>query len=45
MPFVVLSGGYPATPFDEAKLTGVRWAFSFQGSCVADVTIDDVRFY
>ena len=44
MPFVALSG-YPATPFDEAKLTGVRWAFSFQGSCVADVTIDDVRFY
>jgi hypothetical protein len=28
-----------------AKLTGVGWAFVFADSCVAEITLDDVRFY
>jgi hypothetical protein len=35
----------PATPLDLAKLTGVGWGFFFDGSCVTDITLDDVRFY
>jgi hypothetical protein len=45
-------GGSPATPIDRAKLIVVAWQFtvdasasSTPSSCIADLTIDDVRFY
>ena len=45
-------GGSPATPVDRAKLFVVAWQFtvdattgSAPNSCIADLTIDDVRFY
>ena len=52
IPFASLADGFPATPVDKTKITGVGWVFfvgpSTDGgatSCVADLTIDDVRFY
>ena len=52
MPFIGQSGGSPATPIDRARLIHVAWQFTVdattsntQSSCVADLTIDDVRFY
>jgi hypothetical protein len=48
------TGGSPAaTAIDPAKLTGVQWQFTIAaaagdggaGSCTADITIDDVKFY
>lgn len=52
IPFAALAAGFPATPVDKAKLTGVGWVFFADpftdggaGSCVVDVTIDDVRFF
>jgi hypothetical protein len=53
MPFSGQSGGSPATPVDPARLIIVGgWQFdvdastsSVPGSCMADLTIDDVRFY
>jgi hypothetical protein len=52
IPFASLANGFPETPVDKAKITGVGWVFfvgpSIDGgatSCVADLTIDDVRFY
>jgi hypothetical protein len=51
MPFVGgPSGGNPATPVDTTKLTFVAWQFTVAAAggalnCVADVTIDDVKFY
>ena len=51
MPFVGgPSGGNPATPVDPTKLTIVLWEFQVAPSggalpCVADVTVDDVKFY
>jgi hypothetical protein len=52
MPFSGQLGGSPATPVDRAKLIVVAWQFdvdastsSAPGSCIADLTIDDVRFY
>jgi hypothetical protein len=52
MPFAGVLAGFPKTPIDQAKVTGVGWAFSIAPStdsdappCVADLTIDDVRFY
>ena len=52
MPFSDQSGGSPATPVDRARLILVAWQFtvdattsSTPGSCIADLTIDDVRFY
>ena len=45
IPFAVFVGLQPPAPFDETKLTGVGWAFAFPGTCIADITIDDVRFY
>lgn len=53
MPFSGQLGGSPATPVDPARLIIFgAWAFtvdastsSTQGSCIADLTIDDVRFY
>lgn len=52
IPFAAQSGSFPPTPVDAAKVTGVGWAFSIDGStdatappCVADLTITDVRFY
>jgi hypothetical protein len=52
VPFAALSAGFPLRPIDETKITGAGWVFlidpSTSGgapSCVADLTIDDVRFY
>jgi hypothetical protein len=51
MPFVGgPSGGSPGTPLDTTKLTFVLWEFNVAPSggalpCVADVTVDDVKFY
>jgi hypothetical protein len=53
MPFSGQSGGSPATPVDPARLIIVAgWQFdvdastsSTPSSCIADLTIDDVRFY
>lgn len=52
VPFAAASGGIPARPVDKASVTGLGWAFivdpSTAGgtpSCVADLTIADVRFY
>ena len=52
IPFASLADGFPATPVDKTKLTGVGWVFfvapSTDGgatSCVADLTIDDIKFY
>ena len=52
VPFAALLGGWPLRPIDTAKITGVGWAFSIAPStgggtpsCVADLTIDDVKFY
>jgi hypothetical protein len=51
VPFTDLVG-FPDTPLDKTKITGFWWAFIVdprdgQGttSCVADLTIDDLRFY
>jgi hypothetical protein len=42
-------GGSPAFPIDRTKLTHVLWQFTIppapNGTCTADVTIDDVGFY
>jgi hypothetical protein len=52
MPFSGQLGGSPATPVDPARLIIVGWQFdvdastsSTPGSCIADLTIDDVKFY
>jgi hypothetical protein len=53
MPFSGQSGGSPATPVDRSRLIIVGgWQFdvdastsSTPGSCIADLTIDDVKFY
>lgn len=52
MPFVGgPSGGSPGTPVDTTKLTFVGWQFTVDAApggalpCVADVTVDDVKFY
>lgn len=52
MPFTGQSGGVPATPTDKSKLTWIDWVFVVDPaaaggptSCVADVIVDDVRFY
>jgi hypothetical protein len=53
VPFAAQSGGVPTRPIDPVKITGVGWAFAVEAStaaggpasCVADLTIDDVRFY
>lgn len=52
MPFSDQVGGSPATPLDRARLILVAWQFtvdattsSTPSSCLADLTIDDVRFY
>jgi hypothetical protein len=52
LPFDGQWGGSPATPIDPARLILVGWqldidanASSTPGSCIADLTIDDVRFY
>ncbi len=52
VPFTALAHGDPETPIDVAKVTGLGWAFFADASisagtpsCVADLTIDDVRFY
>lgn len=52
VPFAAMSGGVPDRPIEAAKVTGVGWRFIVDPSngaatpaCVADLTIDDVRFY
>ena len=52
VPFAAVSGGIPERPIDKASLTGLGWAIFVDAStgggtpsCVADLTIDDVRFY
>jgi hypothetical protein len=52
MPFSGQTGGIPATPVDRARLIHVAWQFTVNAtisntpaSCIADLTIDDVRFY
>jgi hypothetical protein len=52
IPFTALAHGDPETPIDIAKVTGLGWVFFVDAStgagtpsCVADLTIDDVRFY
>jgi hypothetical protein len=52
VPFPALAHGDPETLIDIAKVTGLGWAFFVDASigagtpsCVADLTIDDVRFY
>ncbi len=52
MPFAAQTGGVPEGPTDKSKLTFIDWAFHVDPSasggptaCVADLTIDDVRFY
>jgi hypothetical protein len=41
------SGGNPALDIDKAKLTGVQWQFTTaaNGTCMVDITIDNVSFY
>jgi hypothetical protein len=43
------SGGAPPVPIDPSRLTGVVWQFTVAlgtaNSCVADLTIDNVRFF
>jgi hypothetical protein len=52
MPFAAQLGGIPNRPINTAKVTGFGWMFFVDPSnntgtaaCVADLTIDDVRFY
>ncbi len=52
VPFAAASGGFPPRPIDPTKITGFGWAFVVDPStgdaapsCIADLTIDDVRFY
>jgi hypothetical protein len=52
MPFATQTGGVPATPIDRSKLVILVWVFRLDPysaggptACVADLTIDDVRFY
>ncbi|MEP6653385.1 MAG: hypothetical protein ABJA82_08510 [Myxococcales bacterium] len=52
MPFAAQTGGLPETPTDPSKLTFINWVFKVDPpsaggptACVADLTIDDVRFY
>ncbi|MEP6652224.1 MAG: hypothetical protein ABJA82_02635 [Myxococcales bacterium] len=52
VPFTVLTKGVPETPIEPSKITGLGWVFfvpplsgSGAPSCVADLSIDDVRFY
>ncbi len=52
MPFSDQVGGNPPTPIDRARLIMVAWQFTVDAttgtapsSCVADLVIDDVRFY
>jgi len=52
MPFSDQVGGNPATPIDKSQLVGIFWEFDVApitgtapSSCVADITIDDVKFY
>ena len=52
VPFSGQSGGSPATPIDQSKLILALWQFDIApaagtapSSCVADITVDDVRFY
>ena len=52
MPFAAASGVFSPRPFEPGKVTGFGLAFvvdpataSGAPSCVADLTIDDVRFY
>jgi hypothetical protein len=52
MPFATQVGGVPETPIDKAKLTWIDWVFLVDPyisggpvACVADLVIDDVRFY
>lgn len=44
-----VSEGYPSTPLDTAKLILIGWQLEIPAAsganCVADITIDDVRFY
>jgi hypothetical protein len=44
-----VSEGYPSTPLDPAELILVGWQLEIPGSsgtsCVADITLDDVKFY
>lgn len=46
------SGGSPMTPIDPTRLTGIQWQFTIAPTrdagatnCMADITIDDVKFY
>ena len=52
IPFASLTGGVPATPTDPSKLTWIDWVFVVDPAtdggataCIADVVVDDVRFY
>jgi hypothetical protein len=52
MPFDRQSGGNPSTPIDQARIILLAWQFELDASasgtptsCIADVTIDGVRFY
>ena len=52
VPFSGQSGGSPATSIDKSKLILTLWQFDIApaagtapSSCVADITVDDVRFY
>jgi hypothetical protein len=52
MPFSGQVGGNPAVPIDKSQLVGIFWEFDVApiigttpSSCVADITIDDVKFY
>ena len=42
------TGGSPADPIDESKLTGLQWQFTIPGgtgTCSASITISNLKFY
>jgi hypothetical protein len=46
MPFVGGPfAGSPKMPLDKTKVVQVLWGLSDSPSCVADITVDDIKFY
>ncbi len=48
VPWSGFTGGVPAGPTDSSQLTGVQWQLTIAagtGTCAADISITDVKFY